>query len=452
MGTVCVLLGASPIANAATKKPQQPTVRSVLQRLYLGGQIDDSTYTSDLNLFNSSLTEVKHLSSARGSELEAVIENLHNIAASGQMTVSRLPALFLTLAENKQWWANGPLLSYGQRETFPGSLLIWEFYPGQGLELQELGSFGKANFYCGAGASYASDCQQILSELIPLAAKRAGGIAWEYYFDWDGGTPPWASAMAQATALQALARASTELNDPSYLTVARQAMPVFTAPPPAGVGVKTSQGRWFLLYSFAPDAGVLNGFLQTLIGLYQYAQTSGSAAAQQLFAAGNTAAEAAVPHYDTGAWSLYQPGIEDDLSYHELVTGFLQQLCTITSAPVYCNTATNFQNDLKTPPALNLTTTRLPYNHAAHLDFTLSKISRVGVTLTVNGKTQFLTSAQFGYGKRYFAIPALKTSGTYTVVLDATDLAGNYTRDSFTLTVPPKPAGTSAATDTARRR
>ena len=88
-------------------------------------------------------------------------------------------------------------------------------------------------------------------------------------------------------------------------------------------------------YSFAPGRGVevINAFLQSLIGLYDYAQASGDPTAQSLFASGNAEAESEVPQFDTGAWSLYQPGEEDDLSYHELVTGFLEQLCSRTGAP-----------------------------------------------------------------------------------------------------------------------
>ncbi len=114
----------------------------------------------------------------------------------------------------------------------------------------------------------------------------------------------------------------------------------------------------FVQYSFAPSrsAEIINAFLQTLIGLYDYAQESGDAQASTLFAAGNAEAESEVPHFDTGAWSLYQPGQEDDLSYHELVTGFLQQLCSRTAAPVYCTTAQHFQADLVTPPQLSLLT------------------------------------------------------------------------------------------------
>ena len=108
---------------------------------------------------------------------------------------------------------------------------------------------------------------------------------------------------------------------------------------------------------------------------------SGNPEAMQLFAAGNAEAMAEVPHFDTGAWSLYQPGVEDDLSYHELVTGFLGQLCTMTAAPVYCTTAQHFKAYLKTPPTLTQLTTTGRVRKTITVRFRLSKISHVGVVV-----------------------------------------------------------------------
>ena len=119
-----------------------------------------------------------------------MIENLHVIAAAGKRTGSRLPALFLTLDRNRQWWTTGPLLSSGQRVEFSGSQVVWEYYVGQGIELQELGSFGKADGLNKAGPSYSPQGRALLAELIPLAANRAGGFAWEYYFNFMGAYHP----------------------------------------------------------------------------------------------------------------------------------------------------------------------------------------------------------------------------------------------------------------------
>ena len=66
------------------------------------------------------------------------------------------------------------------------------------------------------------------------ATKRAGGIAWEYLFRFDGGAPPWTSGLSQGTALQVLARAWSRFNEPAYLTAAQQALGIFqTAAPVA---------------------------------------------------------------------------------------------------------------------------------------------------------------------------------------------------------------------------
>ena len=139
-----------------------------------------------------------------------------------------------------------------------------------------------------------------------------------------------------------------------------------------------------------------------------------------------------MPRYNTGAWSLYQPGEEDDLSYHELVTGFLSQLCTITAAPVYCTTAQAFTADLTTPPVISALTARAPARKPFSLRFALSKISRVGVTIRRGATVLDATSATFGHGVQTITVSKLRP-GIDTVTLTATDLAGNYTRAPVTM-------------------
>jgi hypothetical protein len=273
--------------------------------------------------------------------------------------------------------------------------------------------------------------------MIPLAVNRGGGPVWEYYFQFGGGKPPWTSAMSQGTGIEALTRAYLATQDATYLQLAHQALALFTAPPPIGVRVGTPAGARYVQYTFTPGTSIINAFLQSLIGLYDYAHVSGDPLAQQLFDAGNAEAQAEVPDFDTGAWSLYQPGVEDTLSYHQLVTGFLQQLCQRTSAPVYCVTAQHFTAYLTTPPTLTLVAQRARKNKSFSLQFKLSKYSHVGVVVVgPGGHTLFSTSASFGYGTRSFAVPALKHRGTYTIRLAATDLAGNFSQFSGTLQVP----------------
>jgi hypothetical protein len=418
------------------KKPKKPsiTVSGELARIYRSGAITATAYQAYTGIWNSALAAEKRLTGTRRSELDAVTTTVHQIAVAHQLNASRLPVLFQTVSRNRQWWTTGPIPSTYQRVEFSDSQLVWEYYPGQGIELQVLGTFGKANGMYQAGKSQYGRMQQLLSQMIPMAARRGGGRTWEYYFHFDGGSPPWTSAMSQATGLQALAHAYLATANPYYLQVASQAMPVFSARPPAGVNVRTPLGVRFLQYTFTPGTDIINAFLQTLIGLNTYAKISGNPVAAQLFAAGNAQALSELPRFDTGAWSLYQPGDEDDLSYHELVTGFLQQLCSMTGTALYCTTASHFQSYLKTAPVLSQLTFNGRARRSVTLRFQLSKISRVGIVVSQGATTKFSTSASFPYGVRNFTLPAQKP-GLYSVTLTATDLAGNFTRTSGTLNI-----------------
>ena len=416
------------------RRPGPVTVKSVLSRLRGHHRISTAQYRRTLGAFNAALKAERHLGGIRRSELAAVTVTIHDLAAGGTLTPARLAEVVATLDANRTWWTKGSLPAADQRIEFAGSQLVWEYYPGQGLQLQVLGTFGKADGLYTAGPSHYPAMEQLLSEMIPLASRRGGGLTWEYLFSFDGGAPPWTSAMSQATGLEALSRAYEATGDRGYLRTASRALAIFKKPPPVGVAVPTPRGIRFLQYTFAPSVSIINAFLQTLIGLHDYGQVSHNATARALFAKGNAEAMAEVPRFNTGAWSLYQPGVEDDLSYHELVTGFLQQLCAITRAPVYCRTARAFAADLKTPPTLaDLTPTAKPHTSFA-LRFRLSKVSHVGIVITRGDGTVFSTSATFGYGVRQFTVPGLK-AGSYGVRLAATDLAGNFARIGATLTV-----------------
>ena len=85
------------------------------------------------------------------------------------------------------------------------------------MQLQPLASWGRANAIAGAclaalrshteqATRAAGRAGQSLDRLAAPARQRSGYLAWEYYFAYGTGTPPWVSGMAQATAVQALSR------------------------------------------------------------------------------------------------------------------------------------------------------------------------------------------------------------------------------------------------------
>lgn len=495
----CVLafFGPAARAHARTRAGAHPTVLGALQALQRSGSLTPTQYTAYVSAYQRARSALRKLAGTRRTELGSVLENVRQIAAARELGPSRLPALFLTLERNLQWWTTEPLLSADQRVSFPGSRLVWEYYPGQGLEIQWLATFGEANGYYLQGHENAQ-LQEVLGEAIPLATQRAGGIAWEYLFHFDGGAPPWTSGLSQGTALQALSRAYSRLKNPAYLAAAKQALGIFQTPPPAGVLVRTPAGAHYLEYTYAPSERILNGFIQADIGLYDYAKLTGDPLGEQLFEAGDAEARAEVPHYDTGAWSMYDQHSESNLNYHELLAEFLQNLCkrteegpptppippaappsppapptppatgtptTAGSTPaggtasaarvgaasataaavrkgtpipgdaIYCTTAEHFTEDLHTPPAIALLTHELPGGARGGVQLSLSKIATVSLSVTRGGHLVWSNNALVERGKPRLLWITPAKAGVYQVTLRAVDLAGNSSTTSGAIAV-----------------
>ena len=296
------------------------------------------------------------LSGSARSELSNVISTLEDIAAAHRLTASRMPALFLQLRRNSEFWGAGGSLPYGARVTFPHSYLIFEHYTGQGLQIQPLANFGKANGLYQACTSGSSDCsrsalRKLLDELVAIHSSRRGFPTWEYWFHFGGGTPPWTSGMADATGIQALARGSTYLHVKPYMTLARSALRVFDRLAPAGVRVHglAPDSAHYLLYSFDAHQRVLNAFAQTLNGLYDfYLLAGGDTHALRLFHEGDRSMRREMPRYDTGSWTRYSlGGPEASLDYHRLTVDVLSHLCARSHIDFYCRYAKRFREYLK---------------------------------------------------------------------------------------------------------
>jgi hypothetical protein len=335
-----------------------------------------------------------------------------------------VPVMTQIVARNAEYWNNGALLAYGARVDFDGSRIVWQFYPGAGLQPQWLGTFGFANSKAISKSlkkSVTADTTETLDEALTMATPRAGGIAWESFFSFSGAAPVWVSAITQGTAVSAYSHAGAKLARPDYMTDAANALGVFKAPPPEGVALKQPDGVHYLMYSTNSKLLILNGFLQALTGIYDYWQLSQDPVGQQLFDQGNTEAQAEIPRYDTGAWSLYEGVKESSLSYHQLVTGFAQNLCDRTQTPIYCDTAARFTADQTTPPAMRIVTSKAKTKASVTIRFTLSKMSTV--SLYVNGTP--ITSATLAYGTHELSWAGSSKPGTYSVSLKAKDLAGN---------------------------
>jgi hypothetical protein len=276
-----------------------------------------------------------------------VIANVDALWASGQLTSSRLAATLMTLRSNTEFWRANQPPAPGTRVVFTGSPVLLEYYPGEGLQIQPLGSFGKANAAWTSCRSRGNrDCptlRSLLDAMIALAADRGTFKAWEYYFDFEGGVPPWTSAMSQGTGMQALARAYDLTGLTRYRDAAAAALGALETAPPTGVAVPAAGGTHYLMYSYAPQLFIFNGFLQSLIGLDDYRSLTGDARGTTLFRAGLNHSYVLVPQSDTGSWSLYSVGGPlSTVEYHTLLRDFLATLCRRRGTAVFCDTAARF--------------------------------------------------------------------------------------------------------------
>jgi hypothetical protein len=414
-----------PVARASAKKKRR-TVISELKRMRDAGAIDAGTYSDLREEYESAKAFVKRIPAGRRRiEMAAAVGLLDRMAERGSMIVSRLEPLWQTLRANREWWASGPLLGSGQRVRVGDSEIVWQYVPNQGLQIHPLANFGKLNALWRAKRKD-DQLEQLMDELLPLAASRAGGLAWEYYFDYGGGRAPWVSGLSQGTALQSIARAAIRLQrKEEVFPLLQQGLTVFQTPPPAGVRLDTGDGAHYLIYSFNSELRVLNAFVQSLVGLYDFAAYANDDVTRALFADGDRVLQREVPKYDTGFWSKYSQARESDLGYHKLVTGFLENLCERTGTPIYCETGARFNQYLVEAPILEVVSEKLRGGKAAPLRFRVSKISRVTVRVERGEKVVAAWTALTGGGARSFTWSVPKRKGEYEVRVSATDLAGN---------------------------
>jgi hypothetical protein len=449
--------------------PTGTDARAVLRRALLSGTIDRRRWARWHRDLRQARRAVGRLPGARRAELASVLGTVEGLAASGRLTASRMPLAFLTLRRNTTVWRTRPFPAPAARMTFGRDPAVLQYFPGRGVQVHGLATAGRANALAAPclrlvdarraravaravrfaaarrlgsarrvlrprvpasargprGACRPRALQRRLDRLVALSSRRGGFRAWESLFAYGGGTPPWVSAMTQATAAQALARGAKALGEPAYRRVALAALGAFEAPPPLGVSVPSVGGRQFVMYSFAPRLQILNGTLQAVIGLYDVAHLTGAREARRLFRRGERAARRMVAAYDTGAWSRYSlAGRESTLGYHELVTGFLDGLCTRTSRPVYCDRAARFDRYLHEPPRIRLTVpARLREARPAAFSAWVSKVSAAEVTVRDRRGVVLDRTGELPRGRYRYAFTP-RRPGRYTVKVTATGPEG----------------------------
>ena len=367
------------------------TVAGALRYAWLTGRISPAAYRGYRSIHAQARVTLGRLEGLRAVELGTVLGTVDALAAEHMLTPSRLRPAMLVLRRNTDFWSRAAVPFAGHRVTFGRDAAVFQYYPGHGIQLQPLASWGKVNWLAGTClrdrplGRRRSPCpvrklRRAVDGLLALAARRGGSFpAWEHYFSWAGGTPPWISGMSQATAVSALARAARALDEPRWRRAAHAALGAFRAPPPVGV----DGGDHFLMYSFAPGLRIFNGELQAVSGIGELASLHGDRRALALFRRGERGARATVAAADTGAWSLYSfAGRESTLGYHRLIDEFLGDMCDRTDRRVYCDAHVRFSRYEQEPTRIAIAPLRrLHARRATTVRFAISKMSTVKVRL-----------------------------------------------------------------------
>jgi hypothetical protein len=162
-------------------------------------------------------------------------------------------------------------------------------------------------------------------------------VVWHYPVDWWEGPcllkAPWISAMGQGLAISALVRGYRITGDRRLLDVSRAAARVFDKSIEDG-GVRTLEDGHALYeeYPGYPLARVLDGFLFSLLGLYDLATETGDGAVSDLFARGVDGLRHMLPFWDyRGTWSWYgSHGFLCPPHYHRLNGALLAALARLS--------------------------------------------------------------------------------------------------------------------------
>ncbi|XP_013182323.1 PREDICTED: D-glucuronyl C5-epimerase [Papilio xuthus] len=168
--------------------------------------------------------------------------------------------------------------------------------------------------------------------------------------------PGWLSAMSQGHAISVLSRAYHRSGRARYLLAAQRALLPLDVPSAHG-GVKAiwmDKYVWYEEYPTTPPLFVLNGFIYTLLGLYDLHVIEGEnsiSLAKKMFDDGMTSLKTLLPLFDTGSGSFYDLrhftlGVSPNLArwdYHATHVNQLYLLAGLDPDPVLIDTAKRWE-------------------------------------------------------------------------------------------------------------
>lgn len=420
-----------PAAPAVPKGPAR-TVMGSIRVAHRSGTIS----WAERQRFEDELVTAKRaarrLPAARSRLISDVLTSAKRIARAGRLNGERLEPVMKAVGATTHQARFLPMPAPGARLQTRGDGLVYEFRPGSGVQPHPLASAGRVNALAldclvkkRPGKCDKSALSQAASAVTSLGVRDGRALRFEYAFRFGTGDPLWTSAMAQATAAQALARASR-------VTGRREDARAATASFRAIGSLR--------MYSFKPSMRVLNGELQMLVGIADYARISESRAARRLVRREAPELVRQLDLWDTGAWTLYDVGgREATLHYHRLAAGFAREACRRALARGMCPAARRITRYTWQPPRLSLRHTRIT-RAGRRVVVRLSASKLASGVVVVRGPRGFLWRRPVSLGRSETLLPFRPSrAGRYRVTVSAVAVNGKRGTESGALKVKPRP-------------
>lgn len=143
-----------------------------------------------------------------------------------------------------------------------------------------------------------------------LEKNKYGLYVWMHHFDWEYFKllkAPWYSSLSQGAGISALVRAYLITKNEKYLEASFKAFESFNKHlEEGGVSYVDGYGNlWFEETITTPPTHILNGFIWSLWGVYDYYLLTKDVKAEELFEKGVNTIKKNLQRYDIGYWSLY---------------------------------------------------------------------------------------------------------------------------------------------------
>lgn len=434
------------------------TVGTAIRRAHLAGDLS----WQQRRTFGAQLAQARRaarrLPPARAREVRGSLRVATSIAADGRLGAERLRPVMAAVTATTEVFRLRPFPAPAQRMQANGDGLVYEYRPGSGVHPHPLASAGRLNALAGACLHDRRDARcrpatmgRAADSLLELGVRDGRRLRMEYTFPFGSGRPPWTSAMAQATAAQAVARAARVTEERRYTVAADRLFRGLVAGGPA----VRSGGRVarFAMYSFQPSMRVLNGELQTLVGLADYARLSRRREARRVLRRTSRGLLRELEAFDTGAWTLYAAsGREASLHYHRLAESFAARACRRGLGRGFCPAAERYARYTREPPRLTVRAERV-VRAGRRVKVTLRASKGAGGRMVVRGPRGALLRRAVDLGRRPTSLRfTADRAGRWRVEVAAVAVNGKRGTARHVVVVRPKPKPRRALLLKARRR